>query len=120
MIVYVYGKCSTCKQALHFLKQHHVTFEVKEITVEPPSIQELQHMLNYQNGNLKKLFNTSGMLYKEMGLSEKLDKMSLDEALILLSKHGMLVKRPFLLNSQFGLLGFNETAWAKMLTRDHQ
>lgn len=116
MILYIYGKCSTCKQTLLFLKQHHVTFEAKEITLQPPSLEELHQMLKYQNGNLKKLFNTSGMLYKEMKLSEKLDNMSLHDALTLLTKHGMLVKRPFLLGHNFGLLGFNETLWSKIPT----
>ena len=114
MIIYVYGKCSTCKQALLFLKQQKTTFTVKEITLEPPSIAELQRMLNYQNGNLKKLFNTSGLLYKEMQLGEKLEKMSLDQALTLLNQHGMLVKRPFLLGNNFGFIGFNEITWSKI------
>lgn len=116
MIVYVYGKCSTCKNALQFLKQHHVKFTEKEITATPPSIAELKQMLKYQNGNLRKLFNTSGLLYKEMQLSQKLDDMSQDEALKLLSQHGMLVKRPFLLGDGFGLVGFNEAAWSAKIS----
>lgn len=115
MIVYVYEKCSTCKQALLFLKQYGATFTVKEITTTPPSIAELQQMLKYQNGNLKKLFNTSGLLYKEMQLSEKLKEMSEDEAFVLLSQHGMLVKRPFLLTDNFGLTGFNQSTWSQKL-----
>ncbi len=115
MILYIYGKCSTCKQALNFLEQHKALFAVKEITKEPPSIAELHQMLKYQNGNLKKLFNTSGLLYKEMQLSEKLESMSLDQALALLNQQGMLVKRPFLLGEHFGLTGFNETEWLKQI-----
>jgi len=113
MIIYVYGKCSTCKQALLFLKKHKAIYTVKEITDTPPSISELKQMLKYQNGNLKKLFNTSGLLYKEMQLSEKLENMPLGEALTLLNQHGMLVKRPFLLGKNFGLIGFKETEWSK-------
>lgn len=113
MIIYVYGKCSTCKQALLFLKQHSATFTVKEITTEPPSLAELQQMLAYQHNNLKKLFNTSGLLYKEMQLSEKLQNIPLNQALALLNQHGMLVKRPFLLGDDFGLLGFKESEWSK-------
>lgn len=115
MIIYIYGKCSTCKKALLFLQLHKAVFTVKEITNEPPSIAELQQMLKYQNGNLKKLFNTSGLLYKEMQLSEKLEDLSLDEALSLLHRHGMLVKRPFLLGDHFGLTGFKEAEWSKKL-----
>ncbi len=87
----------------------------KEITVEPPSVAQLQAMLLYVKGNLKKLFNSSGQLYRELQLTEKLKEMSEMEALILLSQHGMLVKRPFLLGSHFGYTGFNEIEWSRML-----
>lgn len=112
MKVYVYGKCSTCRDALKFLEQNNVVFTTVEITVQPPSIAELKHMLKYQDGNIRKLFNTSGNLYKEMELSKKLDELSLDEAFELLTKHGMLVKRPFVLGKDFGLTGFNKKEWA--------
>lgn len=112
MMIYVYGKCSTCKAALNYLKERGIKHIVKEITVTPPSITELQQMLKYQNGHLKKLFNSSGQLYKEMGLKEKLDHMPLEKAMELLNQNGMLVKRPFLLGNDFGLLGFNETEWS--------
>ena len=115
MIIYVYGKCSTCKNALLFVKKHHLPFIVKEITKEPPSIEELQLMLKHQEGNVKKLFNTSGLLYKDMQLNEKLKNMPLDQALALLNQHGMLVKRPFLLMNNCGLTGFNEAVWSKKL-----
>lgn len=115
MIIYVYEKCSTCKAALHFLKEHKVAFTKKEISKEPPSVAELQQMLDYQNGNLKKLFNSSGLLYKEMHLKEKLPSLSVDEAFTLLNQHGMLVKRPFLLGPDFGLLGFQEAEWSKKI-----
>lgn len=115
MIIYVYGKCSTCKAALLFLKNHKVSFTEKEISKEPPSFGELQQMLDYQNGNLKKLFNTSGLLYKEMGLKDKLESLSIDKAFALLNQHGMLVKRPFLLGDDFGLLGFKEIEWSQKI-----
>lgn len=117
MIIYVYGKCSTCKAALFFLKENGVAFTEKEISKEPPSIAELHQMISYQNGNLKKLFNTSGLLYKEMQLKEKLQNLSIDEAFALLNQYGMLVKRPFLLGDNFGLLGFKETEWSKLSIR---
>lgn len=113
MIIYIYEKCSTCKAALRFLKERNVKFTQKDISTTPPSLKELRQMLHYQNGDLKKLFNTSGLLYKEMNLKEKLPDISLDEALDLLNKHGMLVKRPFLLGNDFGLLGFKEPEWSK-------
>lgn len=117
MIIYIYGKCSTCKQALQFLEQHKIKNTSKEITLTPPSLEELKMMLKYQNNNLKKLFNTSGMLYKEMQLSDKLEAMPLEQALKLLNQHGMLVKRPFLLADHFGLVGYNEAVWSKALLK---
>jgi arsenate reductase len=114
MILYIYAKCSTCQKAVRFLEKNK-SVTTKEITVTPPSIVELKLMLKLQNGQLKKLFNTSGNMYKEMHLSQKLDLISEDEALELLSKNGMLVKRPFLLGDGFGLVGFNEDRWAEVI-----
>lgn len=110
--VYIYSKCSTCQKAVHFLKQRNVRFSCKEITETPPTISELEKMLKYAQGNLKKLFNTSGQLYREMQLNEKLKTMSKKDALTLLSQHGMLVKRPFLIGETCGLTGFNEIEWS--------
>lgn len=115
MKLYIYSKCSTCQKALRFLEQNKISFIKKEITETPPSIDELKEMLVYKNGNLKKLFNTSGQLYRELQMTEKLNKMPEIEALTLLSQHGMLVKRPFLLGKDFGLTGFNEAEWIKTL-----
>lgn len=118
MRIYVYSKCSTCKDSLRFLSEHGIKVEVKEITETPPSISELKAMLHYQNENVKKLFNTSGILYREMGLSEKLKSMTCEQSLELLSAHGMLVKRPFLLGKDFGLLGgkvYDITSWKGLL-----
>lgn len=115
MILYIYSKCSTCQAALRFLEQNKVSFKRKEITDTPPTIQELLAMLKFMNGNLKKLFNTSGQLYREMQMSEKLKTMSELEALTILTQHGMLVKRPFLIANDFGLVGFNEADWSKKL-----
>lgn len=113
VLIYVYKKCSTCQSALSFLKKHHAAFEEREITKTPPSIEELKKMLFYENGSIKKLFNTSGLLYKEMHLKERLENLNEEEALNLLTQHGMLVKRPFLLGQGFGLLGFKEEEWSK-------
>lgn len=111
MILYIYSKCSTCQNALKFLERQKVSFVRKEIVKTPPTLEELRTMLHYVGGNLKKIFNTSGQLYREMQLNEKLKSMSEENALLLLSQHGMLVKRPFLLGKDFGLLGFKETEW---------
>ena len=115
MILYIYSKCSTCQNALKFLERKNVSFIRKEIVEAPPSVEELRTMLDYVGGNLKKIFNTSGQLYREMQLSEKLKSMSEEEAILLLSQHGMLVKRPFLLGDNFGLLGFKEIEWSEKI-----
>ncbi len=115
LTVYIHSKCSTCKNALSFLTLHGIPFIQKEITKTPPSRAELEKMLFYMSDNVKKLFNTSGILYKEMNLSSKLPEMSPQDALSLLSEHGMLVKRPFLLGEEFGILGFNEDVWQSKL-----
>lgn len=115
MILYIYSKCSTCQSALKFLEQKNVSFVRKEIVETPPSVDELRTMLHYMDGNLKKIFNTSGQLYREMQLSQRVQSMPEEEALLLLSQHGMLVRRPFLLGNDFGLLGFKETDWSKKI-----
>ena len=112
--LYLYSKCSTCQAAANFLTKQNTLFTKKEITLTPPSIQELQQMLGYLGNDLKKLFNSSGLLYKELKLKEKLPSLTLDEALLLLSQNGMLVKRPFLIGDAFGLVGFNEKKWSEM------
>lgn len=111
MILYSHKKCSTCQKALQFLDSKNVKIEIIDITQQAPSVEELKTMLAFQKENLKKLLNTSGLLYREMQLSEKIPKMTESEVIELLSHHGMLVKRPFLLAKDFGLLGFKETEW---------
>lgn len=111
LVVYLYPKCSTCQGALRFLEKSKINYKVKDISQIPPTIPDLKLMLKFQENDIKKLFNTSGIRYREMQLSEKLPSMSQEEALHLLSKDGMLVKRPFLLGEDFGLLGFKEKQW---------
>ncbi|MBA2368363.1 MAG: arsenate reductase family protein [Candidatus Protochlamydia sp.] len=115
MILFIYSKCSTCKNALRFLENNHIQFVPKEIVIEPPSVQQLKDMLNFMEGNVKKLFNSYGQLYRELGLHKLLGKMPIADTLILLSQNGMLVKRPFLLAKDFGLTGFNEIDWTKKM-----
>lgn len=109
--LYIYSKCSTCQKALAFLEEHKVPFIKKEITLTPPSLAELKKMLAFYKSALRKLFNTSGLLYKELGLSQKLGSLSEEEALKLLRNNGMLVKRPFIIGTEKGLLGFKEKEW---------
>lgn len=114
MIVYLHPKCSTCQKAVQFLQKNKISFESRDIVQTAPTLPELKRMLTYQQGNIKKLLNTSGLLYREMELSTKLKDMSEQEILTLLSQHGMLVKRPFLLGASVGLVGFKEAEWANL------
>lgn len=110
--VYVYSGCSTCRDALKWLRAQNISFVEKPIRETPPSLAELKRMLAFQDGNLRKLFNTSGLEYRAMKLSEKLPALSENEALALLAGNGKLVKRPFVLGVKFGLVGFNEKTWS--------
>ena len=112
--VYEYAGCSTCKKALKFLDQRGVAYEKIAIVEQPPTITELKRMLAFQGGEIRKLFNTSGQVYRELKLGEKLPAMTEAEALQLLASNGKLVKRPFLLSATQGLVGFSEAAWAKV------
>ena len=111
--VYEYANCSTCKKALKFLDAKQVDYERVPIVERPPSVADLKKMLAHQGGELKRLFNTSGQVYRELGVSEKLPTMSEAEALKLLAAHGKLIKRPFVLTDGAGLVGFKEDEWKK-------
>lgn len=110
-ILYIYPKCTTCQRALKFIEEEKDLIEVKDISKTPPTIDELKKMLVFYKGDIKKLFNTSGLVYKEMGLKNKLSEMSPEDALNLLKSNGMLVKRPFLISKDKGLVGFKENEW---------
>lgn len=109
--IYTYSKCSTCRNATQFLKDRKVSFQEVPIRETPPSIEELKMMLADYSGNIRRLFNTSGLDYKAQGLSEKLPQMSLEQALELLSKNGNLVKRPFLISEKVRKVGFKKEEW---------
>lgn len=115
--VYAYAKCSTCRDATQWLRAHGVEFAEKPIYEQPPTPAELRQMLGFQNGHLRRLFNTSGIQYRERGLATKLPGMSEAEALALLGRDGRLVKRPFVLGAHVGLLGFNVDEWTVALSQ---
>jgi arsenate reductase len=116
---YQYKTCSTCQKALKFLEAKKLAFENIPIVDQPPTITELKTMLGYlkaDSGTFKNLFNTSGVVYREQNISQKIkDGMSEDEALKLLAKNGKLIKRPFLLTGKNGTVGFKEDVWKKIL-----
>ena len=115
MLVLVYRKCSTCLKALKWLEENRVEFEERPIVEENPTYEELEEWYQKSGLPLKKFFNTSGMLYKEMKLKDKLPEMSEEEQLKLLSTNGMLVKRPLVVGEDFVLTGFREKEWGEKM-----
>ena len=114
IVIYHYPGCSTCKRALTFLKTLGVKFEALNIVEQPPSKDELRSMQLALGGEVKKLFNTSGELYREMRLKDRLTSMSETELIDLLAANGKLIKRPFL-TGDVQLLGFREDEWREQL-----
>ena len=115
MKVYCYSKCSTCRKALKWLDEKGVEHEVVDIKENHPDESALREYYSKSGLPLKRFFNTSGMQYRELGLSKKLPEMSEDEQLALLATDGMLVKRPLLVGDGFVLTGFKEAEWADKL-----
>lgn len=115
LTVYVYQKCSTCRDALKWLDENGTAYQVKAIRETPPSPAELKTALDAFGGDLRKIFNTSGMDYRALGLKDRLPAMSETEAFELLSKNGNLVKRPFLIGQDKVLVGFKVDQWRKSL-----
>ena len=110
-----YPKCSTCQKARKWLEANHLEFTERHIVEENPSYEELKEWYAESGLPLKKFFKTSGMLYKEMQLKDKLPTMSEEEQLKLLATNGMLVKRPLIVNGNIILTGFKEAEWEKAL-----
>ncbi|MCR5836117.1 MAG: arsenate reductase family protein [Lachnospiraceae bacterium] len=112
MLFLEYPKCSTCKKAKKWLDEHNVKYEDRHIVENNPTFDELKSWYKQSNLPLKRFFNTSGLLYKELGLKDKLPSMSEEEQLKLLATNGMLVKRPLVIADDYILVGFKEKEWA--------
>ena len=110
-----YPKCSTCQKAQKWLDAHGIAYTVRHIVEQNPSADEIAQWQQRSGEPLKKFFNTSGMIYKNMGLSKKLPEMSEDEQLALLATDGMLVKRPLVIDDNFVLTGFREADWEQKM-----
>lgn len=111
--VHAYSGCDTCRKALKFLSARGIGAEVLPIRETPPTVAELRRMLDHVDGDLRRLFNTSGQDYRALGMAGRLPGMSIDEALALLASNGNLVKRPFLLGPDVGLVGFRDEEWER-------
>ena len=113
--VYCYNKCTTCKKALKWLDDNGIAYELTDIKADHPDETALRSYHKTSGLPLKRFFNTSGIQYREMGLSQKLKDMSEDEQFALLATDGMLVKRPLVTGDGFVLVGFKEAEWAEKL-----
>ena len=113
--VYCYSRCTTCKRALKWLNDKGVEYELTDIKEDHPDKEELRKYYSMSGLPLKRFFNTSGLTYREMGLSKKLPDMSEEDQLALLATDGMLVKRPLVVGDDFVLTGFKEDEWLEKL-----
>ena len=111
MLFICYPKCSTCQKAKKWLIENDMQFEERHIVEENPTYEELKDWYKKSGLPLKKFFNTSGLLYKEMKLKDKLPAMEEEDMLKLLATNGMLVKRPLLIDGDVVKVGFKEAEW---------
>lgn len=110
-----YPKCTTCKKAKQYLDKCKIDYKERSIISETPTKEELKRYINEYGIEIKKLFNTSGLKYKELNLKEKLLTMSDEEKITLLASNGMLIKRPLLVTDDKILIGFKEQEWEEYL-----
>lgn len=110
-----YPKCTTCQRAKKWLDDNKIEYELRDIKLDNPTLQELTEWYKKSGFPLKKFFNTSGLLYKSLDLKNKLPTMTEDEMLKLLATDGMLVKRPILIGKDLVLVGFKEADWAQKI-----
>ncbi len=110
-----YPKCTTCQKALKWLDAHGVDVTMRDIKQQNPTEEELRDWHRKSGLPLKRFFNTSGLLYKSMGLSKKLPELSEEEQFNLLASDGMLVKRPIAVSGDTVLVGFKEADWEALL-----
>ncbi len=115
MIFFNYSKCSTCIKARKFLENNNMTFISKDAKKDIITKEEIKKWYEISNKDIKKFFNTSGKIYKELNLKEKLDRLSLDEKFELLAKDAMLLKRPLLISNNKVLIGYKEDEWKQEL-----
>lgn len=116
MLFICHPGCSTCKKARDFLTAHGLAFTQRDIRTQNPNMDELKAWHRISGLPLRRFFNTSGLAYRALGLSARLDSLSEDEQLALLAQDGMLVRRPLLVLDQQVLVGFQEKAWSQALT----
>ena len=117
MLFIYYPKCSTCQKAKKWLDEQNIKYTERHIVENNPNFDELKEWYEKSGLQLKKFFNTSGLVYKELQLKDKLPAMSEDEMLKLLATNGMLVKRPIVVTENAVLVGFKEAEWSDVLLK---
>lgn len=117
MLFVEYPKCSTCKKAKKWLEEHNIDFIDRDIKLENPNEEELLKWYKMSNYPLKRFFNTSGMIYRERHLKDKIPEMTENEMIKELATDGMLVKRPIVVGEDFVLVGFKEKEWEEILLK---
>lgn len=115
MLFIHYPPCSTCQKAKAWLDAHGAAYTPRHIKEENPTYEELKMWYQRSGLPLKRFFNTSGLLYKSLGLKDKLPTMTEEEQLQLLASDGMLVKRPLLITDTAVIPGFREIQWQEVL-----
>lgn len=120
MLFIEYPKCSTCKKAKKYLQDHNIHFIDRNIITETPTKEELESWIKKYDMKLEKLYNTSGMKYRELNLKEKRQEMSIEAQLTLLSSDGMLLKRPILITDKKIITGFKEKEWEKVIEEERK
>lgn len=110
-----YPKCTTCKKAKKWLEAREISYESRNIVEDHPNVQELTAWHEMSGLPIKRFFNTSGILYREMNLKEKVASASQEALIQILATNGMLVKRPLLITDHGILIGFKEEEWQQML-----
>ena len=110
-----YPKCTTCQRAKKWLDDNSIQYELRDIKLDNPKLEELQEWYDKSGLPLKRFFNTSGLLYKSLDLKNKLPEMREEEMLNLLATDGMLVKRPILIGDDFALVGCKENEWKNII-----
>ena len=115
VVLIYHPRCSTCKKAIGFLEEHNISYEKRDILEKNPTVDELKAWLEMIDKPIKSMFNTSGNMYKDLNLKDKLDLMTTDEKVNLLASNGMLVKRPILLMNDKVLFGFKPQEWEQII-----
>lgn len=114
-VIYQYPKCNTCRKALKWVKDKELVIDVKDITIETPSEEELIDIMKKSGLEVKKFFNTSGRIYKERQLKNVVEDLSVEEAAKMLAAEGMLIKRPLYVSGEEVLVGFKDATYEEKL-----